>query len=227
VVEPADIDAARGKALRLVLERGRQFRRRFVPLGLVVDLHVVPVRRGEGVGGPVAQIALGPPLAVTGPLDDADAVLQGLGARCPVGEVAHASDPRLGQLQRVALVIVPPAQIDRLAAPPALGHADDVEEEAQGGFGLRGQELHVAQVREIEGADGGLHCESTSGSSWPARSIACGGALQHHAKPPLQHGAELGYQCSRGAEPQRFRNCRGGEPAEEDPCRRLACSALL
>ena len=42
VVEPARVDAAGRKALRLVLERGGQLRRRLVPFGLVVDLQGWP-----------------------------------------------------------------------------------------------------------------------------------------------------------------------------------------
>ncbi len=146
-----------GIALRLVLQRGRQLRRGLVPLRLVVDFHVVAVGRGEGIGRAMAEVAVGPSPAAARLLDDGDPVLQRLGARGTVGEVAHAGDLCRGQLQRVVLVVVPAAQVDRLAAPPALGHAEDVDEKAQALLGLGCEKLDVSQVCKIEGADGGLH----------------------------------------------------------------------
>ena len=82
-----------------------------------------------------------------------DAALQRLGARGAVGEMAHAGDLGRGELQRVMLVVVPAAQVDRVALPAAFGHAEDVDEEAQALLGLRRQKLDMRQVRQIEGAE--------------------------------------------------------------------------
>jgi hypothetical protein len=58
--------------------------------------------------------------------------------------MAEARHIRAGQLERVALVVVPGAQIDRLAAAPALGHPEHVDEEAQALLGFRSQNLQVS-----------------------------------------------------------------------------------
>jgi hypothetical protein len=95
----------------------------------------------------VAQVALGPALAATGLLDDADAMLQRLGARRAVSEMAHAGDLGRSQLQCVVLVVVPAPQIDGLAAPAALGHPEHVDEEAQRLFGLGREQLDMREMR--------------------------------------------------------------------------------
>ena len=90
------------------------------------------------------------PLAKAGRFDDADAPLQRFGARRAEGEMPHAGGLRRGQLERVVFVVVPAAQIDRVALTAALGHPHDVDEEVQALFGLGRQQFDVGEVREIE-----------------------------------------------------------------------------
>ena len=151
-----------GKRWAWFLSAGLSAGRRPVPLGLVVDLHRVAVAGEECIGGPVAQVALGPALAVAGLVDHAGTMLQRLGAGGAVGEVAEACGLGFGELQRVVLVVVPGAQVDRLALPAALGEAEDLGEEAQALLGLGGQQLDMGKVRQIEGAESGLHGLETS-----------------------------------------------------------------
>ena len=115
VIEPADVDAARGKPLRLVLQRGLQFRRRLVPLGLVVELDDVAVGVAAAEGRPVPQVAVDPADVEAGSLQRGDAALQRLRAARAQRHVLHARGVRGGQLERIALVIVPAAQVDGIA----------------------------------------------------------------------------------------------------------------
>ena len=97
----------------------------------------------------MAQI-VGPPLALAGRLDRLDAPLERLGAR---GAKRHMPHPRYlggGQLQRVVLVVVPPAQVDRIAAAPTLGHAEDVHKKVKAFLGLRREQLHMSEMGQIE-----------------------------------------------------------------------------
>jgi hypothetical protein len=82
--------------------------------------------------------------------------LQRLGAGRPERHVAHFGELARGQLQGVELVIVPAAQVDRVAFTAALGQSHDVHEEIQALLGLGRHELEVGEVREIEGAKGRL-----------------------------------------------------------------------
>ena len=57
MVEPPDVGAASREPLCLILQRRLQRLRRRVPLGLVVDLHLVAVARAERVGQPESHEA--------------------------------------------------------------------------------------------------------------------------------------------------------------------------
>ncbi len=149
VVEPPHVRAARRKALRLVLERGLQVRRRREPLRLVIDLHPVAVGRVERVRAPVAEIAIGPSAAGSRGIDDRHAVLERLGARRAKGDVAHARHLRRGELERVMFVVVPRAEVHRIAAPSALRHAHDVGEEPKALIRLRREQLDVREMGEV------------------------------------------------------------------------------
>ena len=72
MVEPADVDAAGGEALRLVLQRRPQRLGRLIPLGLVVDLEQVAVRVAEPEGRAVAKLVLVPALRQAGRLECGD-----------------------------------------------------------------------------------------------------------------------------------------------------------
>src|SRR5579872_1134324 len=60
MVDPADIDAARRKALRLVLQSRPQGLGRLVPLRLIIELQQMPVWIAELIGGAVAEFAFAP-----------------------------------------------------------------------------------------------------------------------------------------------------------------------
>ena len=140
----------------------------------------------------------------------ADALLQRLGARRPVGEMAHAGDLRGGQLQRVALVVVPAAQIDGVAAAPALGHAHDIDEEAQGS-----PRASASAARRGPGARG------RRSGWWAARVLPRSGGLLP-SKLPMGR--------SRGVAPREKSECRWEEAdvthGEAWPCR-AGCSPAL
>ena len=98
----------------------------------------------------VAQVALVPADVELGALERRDAPFQRLRAARAKPHVAHSSQFRGGELQRVALVIVPGAQVDRVAFAAALGHAHDVDEEAQALFGLGRKHLQMAQMGDVQ-----------------------------------------------------------------------------
>jgi len=52
-------------------------------------------------------------------------------------------------LKRVVFVIVPGAQVHRVAAAAALGHAEDVDEKPEAVVRLRRQQLDMREVREV------------------------------------------------------------------------------
>ena len=60
MVEAADIDATRGKALGLILQRRPQVRWSFIPLGFVVELDPVPVGILAEKCWPVCEVAIRP-----------------------------------------------------------------------------------------------------------------------------------------------------------------------
>jgi hypothetical protein len=60
MVDPAYVDAACGKTLRLVLESGLEFGRRLVPFGFVVDLEFMAIGVGEYECLAVTKIAVAP-----------------------------------------------------------------------------------------------------------------------------------------------------------------------
>ncbi len=161
MVEAADIDAARRKALRLVFQRGLEFGRRLVPFGLVIELDDMAVGIAAAKRRPLPHVAIGPADLEFGALQRRDAPLQRLRAARPQRHVLHAGSLRGRQLERIALVIVPAAQVDRLALAAADGHAHHVDKELQALVGLRRQQFHVAEMGEIENRLG-LHVDRLS-----------------------------------------------------------------
>ena len=150
MVEPADIDAACRETLRLVLQGRLELGRRSVPLRLVIELDQVPVRVAAEEGGAMAEIAVRPADIVAGSFQRRDPALERLLAACPERHVAHAGLLRSRQLERVALVVVPAAQVDGIALAAALGHAHHVDEEAQALVRLGRQQLEMAQMGEVK-----------------------------------------------------------------------------
>ena len=150
MVEPADIDAACRKPLRLVLQRRLQFGRRLVPFGLVIEFDDVAVGIAAAKRRPLPHVAVDPADVEAGTLQRGDAALQRLRAAGAQRHVLHPGGLGRRQLQRIALVIVPAAQIDRLALLAADGHAHDVDEEFQALVRFWRQHFHMAEMGEIE-----------------------------------------------------------------------------
>jgi hypothetical protein len=97
----------------------------------------------------MAQIAFGPPDGVLGSLERGDAAFQRLLAARTQSHMAHAGRLSGGEFQRVALIIVPGAQVDRVAFSAAFGHSHDVGEEAQALLRLGRKHLQMAQVGDV------------------------------------------------------------------------------
>ena len=193
MVEPAHIDAARREALRLVLQRRTQGRRRLVPFRLVVKLDQMPVRIAETEGRAVAEFALMPADLVAGALQRLDPPLQRLRAARPEGDMAEARCVRARQLERVALVVVPGAQVDGVALPAALGHAEHVDEEAQAFFRLGGEQFQMAQMGHVHDRfimHGVLSCVRTETLRRDAG---------HYAAPGAMRGVRGSSRCSRSS----------------------------
>ena len=105
----------------------------------------------------MSEVAVGPSLAGATTLDDRDTARERLGAGRAEREVPHSRGLRGSQLERVVLVIIPAAQVDRLAATGGFGHPHDVDEEVEALVGLGCEDFQVREVREVERADCRLH----------------------------------------------------------------------
>ncbi len=77
----------------------------------------------------VAEIAVGPADVEAGALERRGAPLQRLRRAGAESDMAHAGSFRRGELERIALVVIPAAQENAVAFLAALGHAHDVDEE--------------------------------------------------------------------------------------------------
>jgi hypothetical protein len=109
----------------------------------------------------VPEVAVGPAEAEAGGLDGGDTSLQRLRAPGAQREVRHPRRGRLRQLQAVPLVVAPAPQEDRLTVARLDLHAQDVDEEAQALLGLRGQQLRMADVRDLVQRRRRRHVSST------------------------------------------------------------------
>src|SRR5271166_277658 len=149
VVEPANAHPARGIALRLILERGAKLLGRLVPARLVVELHDVAVGIVETISRAMAEPSIDPVNPRARPLDCVHTALKRPGASSPESHMPKGRRAGGRQLKRKLLVVVPGAQINRVALPAALGHAHDIDEEAQTFLRFWRQELEVAEMRHI------------------------------------------------------------------------------
>src|SRR5690348_14240287 len=149
VVQAPDADAAPRVGLGLVLQRRLELIGRRVPLGLPVQLELVPVRVVEQVGRPDTGVAVLPGDAQPGRFDRRHPCLQCGLAGGPQPDPADARGLVRGELHRVVLVVVPGAQVHRVALAAGLGHAEHLHEEPQALAHLGGQQLDVAEVRDI------------------------------------------------------------------------------
>jgi hypothetical protein len=131
VVESLDARAAAGVSLRLVAPRRLQVLGSDVSLGLVEELEPVAVGVLEPERGPVPDVAVDPAAAEAGLLDRRDTAFERLGAPGAEPDVTETGGLRLGQLQAVAQVVAPAAQVDRLPLARLLLHPEHVDEEAQ------------------------------------------------------------------------------------------------
>ncbi|MNC96393.1 hypothetical protein D3C83_137540 [compost metagenome] len=66
--------------------------------------------------------------------------------------MSEPGDLRRRELDRVELVIVPAAQVDRVAFPAAFGHAHDVDEEAEAVVRFGSEEFEMGEVSDVERA---------------------------------------------------------------------------
>ncbi len=149
MVEPFHGDAAPRVALGLVLQRRRELGRGVVAIRLVQDLEHVPVGVGEPVRRPVAVVAVAPPLPPTSRLDSPGHPVERLLVPGPERQVADAGPSRLGQLEAVAPVVSPSAQVRRRPVLRLDLHAEDVDEEPEALLRRRREKLGVVDVREI------------------------------------------------------------------------------
>ena len=149
VVDAARVDAARRIGLRLVLERRLELGRRLVPFGLVIDLEPVAVRILEHEGLAVAEVAVGPADVEAGALERGGAPLQRLRRARAEGGVAEAGGLGRGELERIALVVVPAAQIDAVALLAALRHAHHVDEEAAALLEFGREHFDMAEMGDV------------------------------------------------------------------------------
>src|SRR5450631_2277923 len=99
MVDAPHIAAARRIALRLVLQRGLELGRRLVPLGLVIELDLVPVRVLAHEALAVAEIAVGPADVEAGTLQRGGASFQRLRRAGAERHVAEAGCLRGGKLE--------------------------------------------------------------------------------------------------------------------------------
>ena len=146
--------AARRKTHRLVLQRRLEVGRRLVPLRLPVQLHVVAIWRPELVRRSVTEVTIAPAFAESHFFNHRDPSLQRFRPSRAERHVPHFGKLAGGQLQGVELVVVPAAQVHRLALTAALGHAHAVDEEVQTLLRFRCEQLHVPEVCQVEGSDG-------------------------------------------------------------------------
>ncbi len=172
MIEVAHADAAAGIAVRLVLQRGLDLRRRRVALRLVEELDPVTVGVEEAVRGAVAEVAVEPLPGDAAGLQRRDPPLQRLGAVGAVGEVPDARLRRRRELERRALVVAEAAQVDRVAALARDLHAEDLAEVEEALLRLRREQLDVREMRQV--ADRLGHARYPCGSAWrcSARRLA-------------------------------------------------------
>ena len=97
----------------------------------------------------MADVAVDPADPLPRRLDRRDPAVERLRAPRAQGRVAEPGLGRLGQLQAVALVVAPAAQVDRLAFPCLLLHPEDVGEEPKRALGLGGEQLGVADAGDL------------------------------------------------------------------------------
>src|SRR6202011_5601200 len=141
--------AAARVGLGLVLQRRLELIGRRVPLALPVQLQLVPVRVAEQVGGPDARVAVLPADAEPGRFDRRHPGFERGLARGPQPDPPDARGLVRGELDRVVLVVVPGAQVNRVALAAGLGQAEHLHEEPQALAQFGRQQLDVPEVRDI------------------------------------------------------------------------------
>src|SRR4029077_7647240 len=162
-VEVANADAATGIAVRLVLGRRSQVRRRRVALRLVEQLEAVAVGVREPVRPAVTGVAVEPGALDSGSLQRRDTALERLRRVRAVGEMPHARLRRGGQLERRALVVAEAAQVERVSALARDLHAEKLAEVEEALLRLRREQLEVREMRDV--ADRLAHARYPCGSA--------------------------------------------------------------
>jgi len=97
----------------------------------------------------VTHVAVRPADGEFGALQGFDPALERVLAAGAKSHVPHSRLFGCCELQSVALVIIPGAEIDRIAIPAAFGHPHDVDEEADTFFWFRSENLQVPQMGDI------------------------------------------------------------------------------
>ena len=121
----------------------------FVPLRFVVKLDRVAVGILADVGRAMAEVAFVPTDLEARAFQRGDAAFECLRTAGAISDVAEPSLFGRGELQRMTLVIVVRAQVNRITLAAAFGHAHHVDEEAQAFLGFRREQFEVAQVGHV------------------------------------------------------------------------------
>lgn len=110
----------------------------------------MPVRGGEAVGGPVAEVPVNPALAKARGLQGLHPAFQGLGGAGAPGHVAQAGLGGLGDLQGVVVPVLVGPHVHGLPLLLRDLHAQEIAEEPEGPFGVGGVDLHVGQLVHVK-----------------------------------------------------------------------------
>src|SRR4051794_5237607 len=150
VIEALHRGAAARVALRLVLQRRAQVVGRPIPVDVVVELERVAVGPGEAVAPPPPAVGVVEPRPPEpGRPDGGDAAVERLRARRAQPEQRHAGRLGLRELQAVALVVAPPAQVHRLALAAFDLHPEHLDEEALAVVAVRREQLDRPEVGDV------------------------------------------------------------------------------
>ena len=146
VVDPLHRGATRGGPGRLVQEHRRRFRRRHVVLGLEVELDRMPVGSPEHISRALPFVPVVPGAVEPGRLEPLDGHRQCVGADRSERDMRDARRRVLGDLEAIALVVPPPAQIRRTASLSDERHPEEIGEERHRRGDVGREDLDVAQV---------------------------------------------------------------------------------
>src|SRR5665647_1216306 len=149
MIDTPHVAAARRIALRLIFQRRPLAGRRLVPFGVVVEFDDVAVGVLADESFAVAEVAIAPADIEAGAFERGGAPLERLRAAGTERRMSHARGLRGGELERIALVVVPAAQVDAVAFLAALGHAHHVDEELSAFREFGGEDFDMAEMGDV------------------------------------------------------------------------------